>query len=59
LGAVKGETSANRAALNKGVRIHRSHADQVRSAFRWRYAGLALLGTGCFIFIMTIVFSII
>jgi hypothetical protein len=59
LGTVKGEPSANQAALTMGVQAHRSHADQVRSAFRWRYAGLVLLGLGCFIFILTVVFSII
>jgi hypothetical protein len=59
LGAVKGETSINKSALAKGVQTHRSHANKVRVAFRWRYAGLAVLSIGCFLFIMTIVFSII
>ena len=59
LGTVKGQTSANQVALNQGVQSHRSHADRVRAAFRWRYAGLAVLGLGCFIFILTITLSII
>ena len=59
LGTVKGEASANQPALTEGVRTHRSHADKVRVAFRWRYAGLAVLGIGCFMFVMTIAFSII
>ena len=59
LGTVKGEPSANQPALTKGVQSHRSHADKVHAAFRWRYAGLAVLGLGCFMLVMTIAFSII
>jgi hypothetical protein len=59
LGIVKGEASTNQPAMARGVQSHRSHADRVRAAFRWRYAGLAVLGLGCFIFILTIAFSII
>lgn len=59
LGTVKGESSVNRSALARGVQTHRSHADKVRIAFRWRYAGLAVLGLGCFMLVMTIAFSII
>jgi hypothetical protein len=59
LGTVKGQASTKQSAIAKGIQDHRSHAGKVRTAFRWRYAGLAILGIGCFIFIMTIVFSII
>jgi len=59
LGTVKGELSANQSALAQGVQSHRSHADRVRAAFRWRYAGMAILGLGCFILVMTVAFSII
>ena len=59
LGTVKGEPPVNRSAIAKGVETHRGHADKVRIAFRWRYAGLAVLGLGCFMFVMTIAFSII
>jgi hypothetical protein len=59
LGAVKGEPSAHQPALAGGVQNHRSHAHKVRAAFRWRYAGLAVLGLGCFMLVLTIAFSII
>jgi hypothetical protein len=59
LSTVKGEPSAHQSALSRGIQAHRSHADKVRAAFRWRYAGLAVLGVGCFMLVMTIAFSII
>jgi len=59
LGTVKEESPVNQSAVAKGVQTHRSHANKVRVAFRWRYAGLVVLGLGCFMFVMTIAFSII
>lgn len=59
LGAVKHAPSTHQAALDAGTQTHRRHAEQVRTAFRWRYAGLALLGMGSFVLALTIIFSII
>jgi hypothetical protein len=59
LRTVKNLSSANSLALAQGTQAHRSHADKVRAAFRWRYIGLALLGIGCFSLALAIVFSII
>ena len=59
LGTVKGLRPANQAALARGTAMHSRHADKVRAAFRWRYIGLALMGIGSFLLIITVVFSII
>jgi hypothetical protein len=59
LGTIKGLRPTNQAALTRGTQMHRRHADSVRGALRWRYIGLALMGLGSFLLIITVVFSII
>ena len=59
LGTVKGIRSANAISLAQGAQHHRRHANRVRAALRWRYIGLVLLGIGCFLFVLTVIFSLL
>ena len=57
LGAVKKLQPTAQERLTRGTQLHQRHAAGVRLALGWRYAGLALLGAGSFLLIITVVFS--
>jgi hypothetical protein len=59
LGAVKKLDPVNRSALERGTRFHKRHAHSVRSAMLWRRLGLILLGSGSFLLVLAVVFSIL
>lgn len=46
LGTIKGIPANNQAPLTRGVKLHHSHASQVRVAIRWRRASFFLWGSG-------------
>ncbi|MBN1218719.1 MAG: hypothetical protein JXM69_07315 [Anaerolineae bacterium] len=58
LGTVRGLHPANQETLAQGAHLHRRHANSVRTALRWRYVGLVMLGAGSFLLIIAVVFSI-
>ncbi|MBN1994336.1 MAG: hypothetical protein JW953_16685 [Anaerolineae bacterium] len=57
LGSVKNMRPADPSDQARGVQFHSRHARQIRAALRWHYVGLALLGGGSFLLILTVVFS--
>jgi hypothetical protein len=52
LGVVKGLPSRQQATLERGIRTHRRHADQVQATIRWRQVSLFLWAGGILLLVV-------